>query len=151
MRSLGIFLSHYSANAREARQLKELVHSVFDRQHQIFLSSDLRPGDLWVEELNSFLRTADITIVLASKQALERPWIWFEVGASWSCGATIIPLCIKGMATSSLMEPLSQLHALEGTLMGMQRLIDFIAQRCGIVVESRAVKQAIRIYFPHVV
>ena len=76
----------------------------------------VKPGADWLNEVKENLEKAKAVIVLITPVSINRPWIWFEIGASWSrllAGTgRIYPLCAPEIDFSDLPEPLNRLQAL---------------------------------------
>ena len=112
MEELNIFISHYHRDVSIAKKLKECIDTLFLQVHEIFLSVDIPLGTDWLQKITDFLKKKSITLVLTTPDSLKRPWVWFEVGASWHSGNIVIPICFRGITKSKLPEPLSRLQYL---------------------------------------
>ncbi|MGI8439591.1 MAG: TIR domain-containing protein [Thermoleophilaceae bacterium] len=64
-------------------------------------SQVVETGDQLEAELKTALHDADELLVLLTPAALERPYVWIEIGAAWSQGKRIIGI-LHGMTTSEL-------------------------------------------------
>lgn len=113
-----VFLSHAGTDQPIAQVIRSAIDKVFAGGVGVFASSVpevLAPGADWLEEIREHLRAAAAVIVIVSPVSINRPWVWFEVGASWSKmtegEGTIIPLCVPEIDMSDLPEPLSRLQA----------------------------------------
>ena len=76
-----VFISHFSGDTWVARQIgKEIKRRGFET----FLDAvDLETGDVLEETIRENLDGSDELLVLLTPEALERPYIWMEVGAAW--------------------------------------------------------------------
>lgn len=94
-----VFISHASTDRWAAGQIaKELAAVGVDH----YLDSQVvETGDHLEAELRSALHDADELLVLLTPAALERPYVWMEIGAAWSQGKRIIGI-LHGMTTSEL-------------------------------------------------
>jgi hypothetical protein len=76
----------------------------------------VKPGRDWLKEIRSNLDDATAVIVIVTPVSINRPWVWFEVGASWSRmeegEGVILPLCVPEIDKASLPEPLGRLQAM---------------------------------------
>ena len=76
----------------------------------------IEPGSDWLRDIRAGLEKASAVIVVVSPTSLNRPWVWFEVGASWSRmeegEGRIFPLCVPEVDKGSLPEPLGRLQAM---------------------------------------
>ena len=114
-----IFVSHAATDRPIADILKAEIDRVFANGVDVFASSvpgTIKPGDDWLEKINENLSKSKAVIVLITPVSINRPWIWFEVGASWSkmLGGfgQIYPVYAPEIKVSELPEPLSRLNAL---------------------------------------
>ena len=141
-----MFISHAARDAKTAERLKKLIQNVFLDNHDVFLSSDLTGGDDWLAEITEFLKKKPLTLVLVTKSSLNRPWVWFEVGASWHAGATVIP--VKAADIRRLPDPLARRQARRVSLRGLTDLCVDIGKRCGVAVDRRHARQSVKGVFP---
>ncbi len=114
-----VFLSHAETDQPVAQVIHGAIDKVFAGGVEVFASSVpgvLTPGADWLEKIRSNLTKATAVVVIVSPVSINRPWVWFEVGASWSKmtegEGTIIPLCVPEIDKSKLPEPLSRLQAM---------------------------------------
>jgi hypothetical protein len=114
-----IFISHATTDRPIAEVLKAEIEKVFANGVQVFASSVpgvMKPGVDWLDEIRENLEKATAVIVLITPVSINRPWIWFEVGAYWSRlqkgSGRIYPLCAPEIDLSDLPEPLNRLQAL---------------------------------------
>lgn len=144
MKKMRIFISHFSGDNALAENIKKALTIVFGQGHEIFLSSDLLAGDDWLKSITTFLDDEDdlITLVITTKASLDRPWVWFEVGASWRTGADIIPICGKGFSVSMLPDPLSRLNGVNYGKDGFRKVVKSIGDKIGITPDDSVVTLA---------
>lgn len=119
-----IFLSHVTEERNIAIALKQGIEKLYLNSVEVFVSSDkrsLRSGDKWLDKILEELKNAEIVLVLASLDSINRPWINFEAGGGWLLRRLVVPLCVKGMTASTLPEPL---HSLQG--INLEEKDDFI-------------------------
>ncbi|RZB28910.1 MAG: hypothetical protein AEth_01514 [Candidatus Argoarchaeum ethanivorans] len=114
-----IFVSHAATDKPIAEILKAEIDRVFANGVHVFASSVpgvMKPGSDWLNSVKENLDKAKAVVVLMTPVSINRPWIWFEVGASWSKmtegKGRIYPLCAPEIEFSELPEPLSRLQAL---------------------------------------
>jgi hypothetical protein len=133
-----IFVSHISSETEIAQSLKEHLEEHFLGLLDIFVSSDretIQAGSKWLAEVERALKSADLQIVLCSKESVGRPWVNFEAGAIWLRGIPVIPLCHSGATPNDLPVPLSMLEGIEcGQSGGLQKLYDVIARKLNVNV-----------------
>jgi hypothetical protein len=113
-----IFFSHASTDKTVAHILKQEIEAVFGDGVEVFVSSipgSIEPGSDWLDGIQKKLNDATIVIVLITPISIHRPWIWFEIGASWlkmiEKERNIYPLCAPEIDLGTLPEPLSRLQA----------------------------------------
>jgi hypothetical protein len=94
-----VFISHASADQWVAGQIaKELAAVGAD----YFLDSHvIETGDVIDAKLKEALVQASELLVLLTPAALERPYVWIEIGVAWAQGKRIVGI-LHGMTTSDL-------------------------------------------------
>ena len=114
-----VFLSHAATDEPIVRVLHDEITRIFANGVEVFATSvpgKVAPGADWLENVNAQLRRASAVIVLVTPVSLNRPWIWFEVGASWSKmedgQGRILPVCVPEVDKATLPEPLRRLQAM---------------------------------------
>jgi hypothetical protein len=114
-----LFISHAVTDEPIASIIKAEVDRVFARGVNVFASSisgTVKPGSDWLRSIRENLDAATAVAVLITPVSINRPWIWFEVGASWSRmevdEGRIYPLCVPEINLGDLPEPLRRLQAL---------------------------------------
>jgi hypothetical protein len=114
-----VFISHAATDAPIAEILHTEIDRIFAGGVRIFASSVpgvIEPGTDWLKSIRKSLTAATAVIVIVSPTSLNRPWVWFEVGASWSKmeegDGKIIPVCVPEVDKGSLPEPLGRLQAM---------------------------------------
>src|SRR4051812_34809943 len=114
-----VFISHAVTDEPIATIIKAEIDRVFAQGVTVFASSipgTVKPGSDWLRSIRENLDAASAVIVLITPVSINRPWIWFEVGASWSRmevdKGRIYPLCVPEIDLGDLPEPLSRLQAL---------------------------------------
>lgn len=111
-----IFISHIADEHAEAARAKEFLDKSFGDNIEVFLASSwesIQPGDDWFKRIEEAISSADIMLVLASTESVNRPWIQFETGAAWFSKKKVIPVCHKGMTPGALPEPIRRLEAID--------------------------------------
>jgi hypothetical protein len=140
MGQICIFISHISSERDLAQYLKQRLADDFLGLPQVFVSSDretIQAGSKWLDEVDKALKSADLQIILCSKESVGRPWVNFEAGAVWLRGIPVIPLCHSGMRTNDLPVPLGMLEGLEcGQPEELQKLYDAVAAVLGAKVPA---------------
>ncbi len=114
-----VFLSHAVTDQPIAQVVHDEIRRIFADGVQVFASSVpgvVKPGKDWLREIRDNLGAATAVIVIVTPVSINRPWVWFEIGASWSrmeAGeGVILPLCVPEVDKSSLPEPLGRLQAM---------------------------------------
>lgn len=76
-----VFVSHSSADTWVARQIAREIEA---RGAVPFLDeAEIDVGADFEEDILTFLERADELVVLLTPWALERPYVWAELGAAW--------------------------------------------------------------------
>ena len=114
-----VFLSHAITDEPIVQVIRDEIRRIFANGVDVFASSvpgTLTPGADWLASVNENLQRASAVIVLLTPVSLQRPWIWFEVGASWSKmedgRGRILPVCVPEVDKGDLPEPLRRLQAM---------------------------------------
>jgi hypothetical protein len=134
-----LFISHAVTDEPIASIIKAEVDRVFARGVTVFASSipgAVRPGADWLRSIRENLDAASAVAVLITPVSINRPWIWFEVGASWSRMEIdedrIYPLCVPEINLGELPEPLSRLQALSlGKADHVKQFFDALVEQYG--------------------
>ena len=94
-----VFVSHSSRDTWVAKQIaREITNSgavPFLDEAQIDIGADFE------EDIRNFLQQADELVVLLTPWALERPYIWAEIGVAWGRRIPIVAL-LHGMTSEEL-------------------------------------------------
>jgi TIR domain len=130
-----VFLSHAVTDLPIAQVLHDEITRIFAGGVDVYASSVpgvVRPGQDWLASVSASLTAASAVVVVVTPVSVNRPWIWFEVGASWSKmeqgDGLILPL-VYGIQKGELPEPLGRLQAMSLSKAGetrevFQRLVD---------------------------
>jgi hypothetical protein len=100
-----IFVSHIHEEADAAEALTKYLG---DYGFESFLSSErwqVRAGDRWFDRITEELAAARIVLLMLSKRSVDRPWIDFEAGWSWSQKKITIPACFGGLDPGAMPRP----------------------------------------------
>jgi len=134
-----LFISHATSDGEFADAVKSEIEKVFANGVDVFCTSSpgaIAPGADWLSEIESRLKDAQAVIAIVTPVSIERPWLWFEVGASWGRGrdgeVSIYPLCAPEVDLSSLPAPLDRLQALSmGRAQDLKMLFQALIQQFG--------------------
>jgi len=114
-----LFVSHASSDGEFANAVKQEIEKVFANGLNVFSTSSpgtIAVGSDWLDQIEQRLSLAKAVIAIVTPVSIERPWLWFEVGATWAKGRSdacrIYPLCAPEIDLSSLPSPLDRLQAL---------------------------------------
>lgn len=114
-----LFISHASSDGEFANAVKQEIEKVFANGVNAFCTSS--PGTIpvgfdWLSDIEQKLAVTQAVIAIVTPVSIERPWLWFEIGATWSKGRSgdcrIYPLCAPEIELSQLPSPLDRLQAL---------------------------------------
>jgi hypothetical protein len=114
-----LFISHAASDAEFANAVKQEIEKVFANGVNVFCTSSpgaIQVGKDWLSDIEEKLAVAQAIIAIVTPVSIERPWMWFEIGATWAKGRAgecrIYPLCAAEIDLSSLPSPLNRLQAL---------------------------------------
>lgn len=114
-----LFISHATSDGDFANAVKQEIEKVFANGLDIFCTSSpgaIAVGTDWLNEIETRLATTQAVIPIITPVSIERPWLWFEVGATWNNGRAgncrIYPLCAPEIELANLPSPLDRLQAL---------------------------------------
>jgi hypothetical protein len=78
---VNVFISHFSGDEWVAKQMRKEIEAV---GAETFLDAvDIHKGDVFEDEMREALDACDELVVLLTPEALERAYVWVEVGAAW--------------------------------------------------------------------
>lgn len=114
-----IFISHASSNSKLVKHIRDKLNSVFANGVKVFASSipgSIPPGSDWFASIRENLTKSSVLLFLITPQSIDRPWVWFEMGASWEKHTEgklrAIPLCC-GVSLRDLPPPLSAIQGID--------------------------------------
>ena len=94
-----VFLSHSSRDTWVARQIALQASAC---GATVFLDeAQVEIGDDFEEKILDFLNKAHELVVLFTPWALDRPYVWAELGAAWGRGIPIV-VVLHGMTSTEL-------------------------------------------------
>jgi hypothetical protein len=114
-----IFVSHATSDREFSTALKQELEKVFANGVAVFSTSSpgtISVGSDWLAEVEEKLGATQAVIALITPVSVERPWPWFELGATWlrsrQHSVRIYPVCVPEVSLSDLPAPLDRLQAL---------------------------------------
>lgn len=114
-----VFISHAATDSEFARAITNELAAVFQDRIQVFCASSpnaIEPGADWLFDVEAALSVARAALVVVTPTSIVRPWVWFELGATWQQGRAracrIIPVCVPEVDLATLPAPLNRLQAL---------------------------------------
>jgi hypothetical protein len=114
-----VFVSHATSDGEFANAVKQEIEKVFADGLAVFCTSSpgaIGAGSDWLSDVEGKLSVAKAVIAIVTPVSIERPWLWFEVGATWAKGRAgdckIYPVCAAEIDLSDLPPPLDRLQAL---------------------------------------
>ena len=94
-----IFISHSSKDTWVAKQI---AREIIACDASAFLDeADVEVGDDFEERILEFLEKANELLVLLTPWALDRPYVWAELGAAWARRIPIIGV-LQGLSAAEL-------------------------------------------------
>ena len=134
-----LFISHATSDADFANAVKQEIEKVFANGLNVFCTTS--PGTIdvgtdWLSEIEQKLGIAQAVIAIITPISIERPWIWFEIGATWAKGRSgechIYPLCAPEIELANLPSPLDRLQALSmGKATDLKLLFEALIRQFG--------------------
>lgn len=114
-----LFISHAASDAEFANAVKQEIEKVFANGVNVFCTSSpgaISVGKDWLSDIEEKLAVAQAIVAIVTPVSIERPWLWFEIGATWAKGRAgecrIYPLCAAEIELTNLPSPLDRLQAL---------------------------------------
>ena len=114
-----LFISHATSDAEFANAVQQEIEKVFANGINVLCTSSpgaIPVGTDWLSNIEQTLEIAQAIIAIVTPVSIERPWLWFEIGATWLKGRSgeckIYPLCAPEIELSNLPSPLDRLQAL---------------------------------------
>lgn len=108
-----VFISHIKEEENLARELQECLQRDFLGNLSIFLSSeDLKPGDVWFQEIIDNLQKTDVLLLMCSPRSIDSSWLYFEAGAIFIKEKPVIPICYGGLNISDLPHQFRRMQAI---------------------------------------
>lgn len=139
---MDVFISHITEEKDLALLLQERISEDFIGAVDVFVSSDnqsIGAGKIIVNEITQALKTADIALIICSKQSIARPWVNFESGAAWIRGIDPIPVCHTNITPSGLPPPYGVLNGvLASEAAGIETIYRTIAKKGGFRFPAKA-------------
>ncbi len=134
-----LFISHATSDGQFATVLKGEIDKVFADGINVFCTSSagaISASTDWLSNIEQRLDIAQAVIVLVTPLSIERSWLWFEVGASWSRArkghVAIYPLCAPEIDFGDLPSPLDRLQALSmGKAIDLKLLFEGLIKQFG--------------------
>ena len=134
-----LFISHASSDGQFATVLKSEIEKVFADGLNVFCTSSvgaISASTDWLQSIEQRLDVAQAVIAIITPLSIERPWLWFEVGASWLRArkghVTIYPLCAPEIDFGDLPAPLDRLQALSmGKAIDLKLLFEGLIKQFG--------------------
>jgi hypothetical protein len=134
-----LFISHATSDGEFANSVKQEIEKVFAKGLDVFCTSSpgaVTAGSDWLAEIENRLTDTQAVITIITPLSIERPWLWFEVGATWEKGRSgnckIYPLCAPEIDLGSLPSPLDRLQALSmGRAQDLKMLFEALINQFG--------------------
>jgi len=134
-----LFISHASSDGDFANAVKQEVEKIFANGIDVFCTSSpgaISAGIDWLSEIENHLGDTQAVIVIVTPVSIERPWLWFEIGATWNKGKNgdcrIYPLCAPEIDLANLPSPLDRLQALSmGRAQDLKMLFEALITQFG--------------------
>jgi hypothetical protein len=116
-----VFISHAHTDRDVVEALSERITAFFGSHVDVTATSlegVIPPGADWFGEIRKRLASAKVVLFLITPASVSRPWLWFEMGASWQSYAegalSLLPVCCD-FQMSELPAPLNRIQAVSLT------------------------------------
>lgn len=134
-----LFISHASSDGEFANAIKAEIDKVFANGVSVFSTSSpgaIGGGEDWLASIEARLSSSHAVIAIITPVSVERPWLWFEVGATWLKSrlgdCRIYPLCAPEINLGELPAPLDRLQARSmGKAIDLKLLFDDLQNQFG--------------------
>jgi len=134
-----LFISHATSDGDFAVAVKQEIEKVFANGVSVFCTSSpgaISAGADWLLDIEQKLACAQAVIAIVTPVSVERPWLWFEIGATWGKGRAgacrIYPLCAPEVDLAGLPAPLDRLQALSmGKVADLKLLFKALVEQFG--------------------
>src|SRR2546422_3143519 len=94
-----VFVSH---SARDTWVAKQIAREISACGATPFLDeADIDAGSDFEQDIRDFINKADELVALITPWALDRPYVWAELGAAWGRGIPLVALLL-GMTPAEL-------------------------------------------------
>ena len=93
-----VFVSHCAKDEWVARRFADVIRS---QGAEAFLAEDLDAGEDFSIAVRSALLRATEVLVYLTPWALERPWVWMEIGGAWVLDRRLI-FVLHGLTVEEL-------------------------------------------------
>jgi hypothetical protein len=94
-----VFISHASTDTWVARQIARHIERL--GASTFLAEADVEYGDDFEERILEAVRGSHELLVLLTPWALQRPYIWLEIGAMWGLGRRVIGV-LHGLSPGEL-------------------------------------------------
>lgn len=126
-----VFISWSGPRSRLlADALREWIHDVVQSVECFCSTEDIRAGQRWNNEVNSWLADTDFGVLCVTPENMKAPWLNFEAGAlakRINDDARVVPVTL-GFQPSALEEPLKQFNGVPADRAGILGLMKSIAE-----------------------
>lgn len=113
-----------------ADALRDWIHDVIQNVECFCSTEDIRAGQRWNNEVNSWLSETDFGVLCVTPENMKAPWLNFEAGAlakRIDDDARVVPVTL-GFQPAALEEPLKQFNGVPADRLGFLRLMKSIAE-----------------------
>ncbi|MGN7969104.1 toll/interleukin-1 receptor domain-containing protein [Microbacterium sp. 22296] len=126
-----VFISWSGPRSRAmADALRDWIHDVIQNVECFCSTEDIRAGQRWNNEVNSWLSETDFGVLCVTPENMSAPWLNFEAGAlakRIDDDARVVPVTL-GFQPAALEEPLKQFNGVPADRTGFLRLMKSIAE-----------------------
>lgn len=129
-----VFISHSSVDTWVAKQIAQEISAcgatAFLDEAEIDIGGDFE------KDILEFLDRADELVVLLTPWAMDRPYVWAELGAAWSRRIPIIALLHGLTSTEMQTKPVIPVFLKKRNLLDLNKIDKYLKQLRGRVGKS---------------
>lgn len=78
-----------------------------------FDAFEMKPGELWKERIQEALRASGTLVLVLSRNSVESPWTFFEIGAAIADKKRIIPIATEDVPLDQVPSVVAQYQMLK--------------------------------------
>ena len=127
-----VFVSYAQSDAAFARKLAQSLRS---SGAEIWMDTDIKPGEVWADRIREELGKAKFVVVLLTPDSLKSSWLYLELGAAVADKKSIVAVVLEDVDPGSIPPFLQRYQFIRDTAPepAGQRIAEVIKQSAGRV------------------